>query len=233
MASPRRWGQAGSMTSSEARALERAALLVLSLCIVRAVASHWRDAGPAPHEPAASEAGALLAESGELRREATRRSRPLSPGERLDPNRASEGELDRLPGVGPATAKRIVRLREETGPFSEADDLLAVPGIGPATLARMAPYLKWSHPAPRPARARTGPSAGGRGPSPTGMVIDLNRASRQELERLPGVGPAIALRILALRDTLGRFRNPDELGRVRGIGPATVARLKPFVSVGG
>jgi competence ComEA-like helix-hairpin-helix protein len=92
--------------------------------------------------PAASETGRLLAESSERRSEAARRKRPLSPDERLDPNTASEEELDRLPGVGPATAKRIVRLREEKGAFSGVDDLLAVPGIGPVTLARMAPHLK-------------------------------------------------------------------------------------------
>jgi len=222
------------MTSAEVRALERAALLVLSLCVVRSVASHWRQhTGPDPHE-AASEAGALLAESMERRREETRRKRPLSPGERLDPNRASEEELDRLPGVGPATAQRIVRFRDEKGSFSEVDDLLAVPGIGPATLARIAPYLEWSGPSRGRARSLVGPSdRGGGRPSLSERIVDLNRASRRELERLPGVGPVIAHRILALRDTLGGFRTLDDLERVRGIGPATLARLKPLVSVGG
>ena len=71
------------------------------------------------------------------------------------------------------------------------------------------------------------------GPSLTDSVVALNRASRQELERLPGAGSTIAQRILALRDSLDGFRTPDDLERVRGIGPATVARLKPLVSAGG
>ena len=222
------------MTSAEARALERAALLVLSLCVVRSVASHWRPRGPTPYEAAASETGKLLAESNERRSEEARRKRPLSPDERLDPNTAPEEELDRLPGVGPATAKRIVRLREEKGAFSGVDDLLAVPGIGPATLARMAPHLEWRGASNGRARTLASPRYRGRGgPSFTDSVVDLNRASRQELERLPGVGPTIAQRILALRDSLGGFRTPDDLERVRGIGPATVARLKPLVSAGG
>ena len=230
----RAWGTGWRMTSAEARALERAALLVLSLCVVRSVASHWGPRGPTPYEAATSETGRLLAESSERRSEEARHKRPLSPDERLDPNTAPEEELDRLPGVGPATAKRIVRLREERGAFSGVDDLLAVPGIGPATLARMAPHRKWRGASRGRARPLAGPRHRGRGgPSLTDSVVDLNRASRQELERLPGVGPTIAQRILALRDSLGGFRTPDDLERVRGIGPATVARLKPLVSAGG
>ena len=161
-------------------------------------------------------------------------SAPCHPMRGSIPNTASEEELDRLPGVGPATAKRIVRLREEKGAFSGVDDLLTVPGIGPATLARMAPHLEWWGGSNGRARNLASPRHRGRGgPSFTDSVVDLNRASRQELERLPGVGPTIAQRILALRDSLGGFRTPDDLERVRGIGPATVARLKPLVSAGG
>ncbi len=52
----------------------------------------------------------------------------------VDVNRASETELDELPGVGPSTAAAIVRFREENGPFATVDDLEQVPGIGPAKL---------------------------------------------------------------------------------------------------
>ncbi|MFH0886947.1 MAG: helix-hairpin-helix domain-containing protein [bacterium] len=45
-------------------------------------------------------------------------------------NRASESELDSLPGVGPAMAKKIIAFRSERGSFSKADDLMKVPGIG-------------------------------------------------------------------------------------------------------
>lgn len=51
-------------------------------------------------------------------------------------NTASESELDSLPGVGPAMAKRIVAERERS-PFSSVDDLLRVKGIGPAKLAKL------------------------------------------------------------------------------------------------
>lgn len=50
-------------------------------------------------------------------------------------NRASAGELEALPGVGPVLAGRIVAYREQHGPFGVVEDLLAVPGIGEAKLA--------------------------------------------------------------------------------------------------
>ena len=221
------------MSSAEVRALERAALLVLFLCVARSVAYLWGAGDPIAPEIPTSEAGRLLAESSEHRTEGARRERSLAPGEKLDPNTAPEQELDRLPGVGPATARRIVDVRDERGAFSRLDDLLDVPGIGPAILSRMAPHLEWS----APSRGRTVPPAGpamrGRGgPSIEGRLVDLNRADRRELEELPGVGPTIAGRILAVRDSLGGFRTLDDLARVGGIGPVTLARLRPLVSVG-
>jgi competence protein ComEA len=62
--------------------------------------------------------------------------------------------------------------------------------------------------------------------------IDLNRADRAELLQLPGVGPRLADRIEEYRRDNGGFRSVDELRQVRGIGPATVARLRAWVCVG-
>ena len=55
----------------------------------------------------------------------------------VDVNRADLTGLQRLPGIGPATAAAIVAHRDEFGPFTTVDDLLAVPGIGPAKLAAL------------------------------------------------------------------------------------------------
>ncbi len=57
-------------------------------------------------------------------------------------NRASLQDLDRLPGVGPTTAERIVAYRTENGPFSQPEDLLNVKGIGPAKFDRMRAFVE-------------------------------------------------------------------------------------------
>lgn len=57
-------------------------------------------------------------------------------------NTAPGIELAQLPGLGPATAARIIEHRETHGPFATIEALLDVPGIGPATLDQMRPYLR-------------------------------------------------------------------------------------------
>jgi competence protein ComEA len=59
-----------------------------------------------------------------------------------------------------------------------------------------------------------------------GKVI-LNRASLEDLRRLPGVGPKRAQAILDLRAKLGRFRRATDLLRIKGIGPKSLKRLQP------
>ena len=60
----------------------------------------------------------------------------------VDLNRATAADLDRLPGVGPSTAKAIIDHRSRNGPFASVDDLLAVRGIGPAKLAEIRPWVR-------------------------------------------------------------------------------------------
>ena len=63
-----------------------------------------------------------------------------------------------------------------------------------------------------------------------GEPLDLNRASAESLEVLPGIGPARARAIVEERE--GRsFRRVEDLGAVHGIGPRTIAGLKGWVSV--
>lgn len=61
--------------------------------------------------------------------------------------------------------------------------------------------------------------------------IDVNRADAAELERLPGVGPSLAQRIVAYRDAHGPFEHPNDVAKVRGIGPKTVEVLRDYIKV--
>ena len=62
--------------------------------------------------------------------------------------------------------------------------------------------------------------------------ININTASAEELETLPGIGPALAERIIAYRETHGLFKNVDDLINVKGIGEAVLSELRDLVSVG-
>lgn len=72
----------------------------------------------------------------------------------------------------------------------------------------------------------------GTGASPAqAALVDLNRATAEELDALPGVGPTIAAAIVDHRERNGPFRSVDGLLDVRGIGPSKLEDLRPYVTV--
>jgi competence protein ComEA len=61
--------------------------------------------------------------------------------------------------------------------------------------------------------------------------VDLNHATVEELDRLPGIGPVLAARIVAQRTERGGFRRPEDLLGVRGIGPRLYDKLRDRIVV--
>ena len=66
----------------------------------------------------------------------------------------------------------------------------------------------------------------------TSTCVNVNEALAEELTRLPGIGPALAARILADREENGAFASIDDLVRVSGIGPATVDGFRDRACIG-
>jgi competence ComEA-like helix-hairpin-helix protein len=64
---------------------------------------------------------------------------------------------------------------------------------------------------------------------PPAWSVELNQAQLRELQVRPGVGPALAERIVRDRDVRGPFAGPGDLDRVPGIGPALLERIRPHV----
>ncbi len=69
------------------------------------------------------------------------------------------------------------------------------------------------------------------GATPTPIKININIATLQELELLPGIGPAIAQRIVDYRAENGNFKTIEDIMNVRGIGQATFEKMRPNISV--
>ena len=67
--------------------------------------------------------------------------------------------------------------------------------------------------------------------TPQPAPLNLNTATKADLEKLPGVGPAMAQRILDYRQKIGGFKKAEELMNVQGIGEKSFLKLKPLVTV--
>jgi len=76
------------------------------------------------------------------------------------------------------------------------------------------------------AEAKAQPAASG-----STKVVDLNTASAEELSTVPGIGPALAQRILEFREKEGRFQRVEDLMKVKGIGEKSFQKLRPHFKV--
>ena len=97
----------------------------------------------------------------------------------------------------------------------------AAPRASVAAAARSAGPSPRAAPCPSQSDAKEG-----------GAPLDLNQATVEQLDALPGIGAKRAAAILALRERLGGFRRLQDLARVRGIGYRSLQRLAPLVMVG-
>jgi len=74
-------------------------------------------------------------------------------------------------------------------------------------------------------------ASGGKLRNPGEGVVHINSADASELQRLPGVGPSTAEKIIDYRRQIGRFASLDQLMDVKGIGPKKLEKMKPFIAL--
>jgi competence protein ComEA len=125
---------------------------------------------------------------------------------------------------------RLAEVVEQAGPLPEAD----------LSRVQMAARLQDGQMVVVPVRAspdlgHARGDAAGSSTEPTvsaEQLIDINRATVEDLQRLPGVGPILAQRIVSYRETHGPFQSPEQLAEVPGISPRMVDEWAGLITVG-
>jgi competence protein ComEA len=153
----------------------------------------------------------------------------LAPGARIaDALQAAGGAMDGADTIGLNMAR----------PVGDGEQIvvgLAPPSGLPKALGSSVASGSAPGPASAPESVPSKPTGGPtRGPTTVpkrGPVLDLNTATVEQLDALPGVGPVTAAAILAWRQANGKFTSVDQLGDVDGIGPARLDRLRALVRV--
>ncbi|MFO1351129.1 MAG: helix-hairpin-helix domain-containing protein [Gammaproteobacteria bacterium] len=150
----------------------------------------------------------------------------------IDINSASADEIAAaLKGVGPKQAAAIVEYRAQHGPFKSIDDLSQIKGIGEKTIANNRDLITLASPAAKPMKAKpaeeTAMAGKPKSSNTASDLININTASAKELDDgIKGVGPVLAARIVKYREENGPFKSIDDLVNVKGIGPATLDKIR-------
>lgn len=119
---------------------------------------------------------------------------------RMNVNTVTLAQLDALPGIGKAMAERIIELRKTKGEFKALSELKEIKGVSPKKYTQLARVLTVAAPgAGEPRR------------------LNLNFASLDELEALPGVGPKLARAIYDARNAKGGFKSVEDLEDIPGL----------------
>ena len=197
-------------TPSEQKALTFVAMVVLLGGAVRVVrAGNTSDSSAMEQQALARQATAVDSAA------ATSRARPR--GGRGSRSKRAVTDSTR-PGAPPGAS-------EAAGSPVRAQGLGGFPPPGPR--------IDVDYRIANPQRAGSGVSGSALLPIAGAAVLDLDQASELEIERLPRIGPALARRLVANRDSFGAFGTLEALARVKGFGPATRKRLSPLVTFSG
>ena len=146
---------------------------------------------------------------------------PAAPA-KVDINNATSKDLESLPGVGSATAKKIIAGR----PYSAVADL-AKAGVSAKVIQDITPLVMVGTPAATSATKPAKP-AKSKAAASTAAPVDLNSATEAQLETLPNVGPATAKKIIAGRP----YAAVSDLSKA-GLTAKAITAMTPLVTVGG
>lgn len=148
---------------------------------------------------------------------------------RININTASKSELCKLNGIGDVKASSIITYREANNGFKNIEEIKNVSGIGDAIFAKISPFIYVGNPQ-YPAQTTAVSDTQETSPS-SQEKININTAGLTELQKIKGVGPKIAQKIIDYREENGSFKSIEEIVKVSGIGSDKFENMKDQITV--
>jgi competence protein ComEA len=142
---------------------------------------------------------------------------------RFDPNTATKDEFISL-SFSDKLAVRIINYRDKGGKFRIKSDLLKLYGMDSAFYARLESYILLPDKKEKP-KVEKKEFAAREKPVKEKLKFNLNEADTLQLEKIYGIGPALAKRITKYRDKLGGFTTQEQLKEVYGLDTSVVKRI--------
>lgn len=220
---------------------ERTAVLVLLVIIsVLIIAPRWYSPEPAlPRDTRLLQQylngtqgktdGKSIADDPHLGNEATKMVDPPISLFYFDPNTLAVADWLRL-GIPEKTVRTIANYRNKGGQFRQPEDLRKIWGLRKTDADRLVPYIriqpkKYNNSAgrfPLPVREK-------RAGDKTLSVIEVNTATAEEWESLPGIGKVLANRLIRYREKLGGFSSLEQVKKTYGISDSVFAQIQPLL----
>jgi competence protein ComEA len=132
----------------------------------------------------------------------------------IDPNFASLEDLI-LTGFSLRIARTIINYREKGGKFRTTRDLKKIYGLTPEIFQSVEPFIRINNPASKPKFF-----------TESATTININTADSVLFEKLPGIGPVLARRIIRYRTVLGGFYSPEQMREIYGITDSLFLRIR-------
>jgi len=161
--------------------------------------------------------------------EAGEAAAPAAPRRLLDVNRVTEAELAMLPGLGSERAKEAMRLREQMGDFRSFADFAVKLQLAAPVIVRLRPLFEPDSEVVGPAIAEDDPAY--RRMPDGSRLLELNWASVEALDGLPGMETGVAQRAVALREGDGPFKSLEDFRYRLNLPMDVMIKISPFVSV--
>jgi competence protein ComEA len=148
----------------------------------------------------------------------------------FDPNSIPDTDWRKL-GIAEKTIQTILHYRQKGGRFRSAEDIRKIWGIPKETADHLIPFISIRSDSASFNHAQKGSYTKPFIHKTPSQAIDINTASAEDWESLPGIGEVLAKRILAFRKRLGGFNSLEQVGRTYGLKDSVFRRILPLLRV--